>query len=241
MITLATKKDKKELKKHALELIKNGDIEGLRILIYDLKDTNFKVHIKRKVFDFLYAAIEEEYVEIVKYLIESNQIHANNANHLFYYACSANKLETAKYLFNLVKINTHSLNLALVNTCATYYLPKDAKEIDREKRRAQIKFLVESGAQVPTHDNHSIRCIARGNDVYILEYLIQHGADIHTNNNDCLIQAAFASQLETVEYLINLKKDYFINNPSVISFCINSAPALISNYLKEEFSLNATN
>jgi len=95
MIPLTSEQDKEQLRKHALELLKQDKFEGLVILVEVLKETDFELKDKNKA---LFWFSRRGNLEIVKCLVENGANVNAGDDYALYEAASCGHLEVVKYL-----------------------------------------------------------------------------------------------------------------------------------------------
>ena len=65
-----------------------------------------------------------------------------------------------------------------------------------------IKYLVEQGADIRSHNDWTLRDAAHYGHLEVVKYLINQGLDVNLRNTEALRQAAIQGHLEIVKYLV---------------------------------------
>ena len=164
MIPITSKKDKAQLKDHALNLLKKNSFEGLVILVEDLKETDFDSELKDANFKidvknyYLEQAARLGYLETVKYLIDSGaNIHIRN-NETLRWAVYQGHREIVKYLLEQGAYVHASDDYALRWAAENGYLDV-------------VKCAVEHGANVLADNSYALRMANINGHIEVEEYL----------------------------------------------------------------------
>ena len=214
MISLITSRDRKTLKRHALNLLSKKDIEGLYILVDVLKEKNFKIKSKQIYISMLHDSIRKGHLEIVKCLVDlDGNKDSPSLNHLFYSACIEDKLDIAEYFYTFGCINQRTLN-----NC---FLQASSRIARRPiEATATIKYLTPKGVDLSFHNNYALRMAAREGNIELVDHYLSLGVDLHSQEDQALFQAAYTNKLEMVKHILKLGEDKFKNNLPSLELCV---------------------
>jgi Ankyrin repeats (3 copies) len=164
--------------------------------------------------------LENNYIDILDYLIENNFVTDRHFGVMLIHACTLSNTDTISYLlkycddidhfdkycaldaacrrggveivaFLLEKINYTQTNLNGV-LCSTV----------KGNSLNTLKLLIENGADI--HSNNELLCVSmEKNSIDIMEYLLSNGADITTLTDEQIEYSIEKNHVERIELLLN--------------------------------------
>ena len=194
-----------------------------------MQDVEFKPN------ELIHEAIRNDYLDVVKYLIEQ----CTDAHECYYYelcdACENGSLDVVKYLIEQ-GADIHSRDdfaIRWTSICGRLdivkYLVEQGADIhasdDYALRIASesgysdiVKCLVEHGANIHADDDYALRWASDGGYFDIVKYLVEQGANIHASDDVALQWASYKGHLDVVKYLVEHGADIHADNDSAINF-----------------------
>jgi ankyrin repeat protein len=165
---------------------------------------------------FLYAAVEESNIDIIKFLISQKaNIHADKDEVI----CHINgNVEIVKFLVSQkVDVKAH-YNYALTLSASQGWL-----EI--------VEFLVSQGVDIHSRGDILLYNASLSNFFGIVKFLVSHGVNVHGRNDDVLRNACIRGNLEMVKYLVSQGANIHADNDSAIYSAIIGSSLEIVKYL----------
>ena len=190
MIALTSEQDKAQLKEHALELLKNGNFEGLVILVETLKDTDFEINSTNSYFN---CALINGKLDIAK-VIKQKDSNVYPYGDTLTCAIAEGHLECVNYLLSDPN-NVYRLNKCYSST-QVYPLRADSED----RRIAIFNVLVQYGVHI-RHDSNTLLIAASLGHLKTLKYLVKSGLSFFDRGEDYLRAAEKHGHTEIVEYL----------------------------------------
>ena len=223
MITLTSDKDKVQLRKHALKLLKQVKLEGLIILVDTLSYTDFEIKDKFAKQQLLIQAVSKGNLPCVKYLVENGANIREQDYYCLRSAAENNQLEIIKYLVeqgaNVQALDNYSLRW----TAGAGYFDI-------------VKYLVEHGANIHVDRDYAFRIAAYYGHLKIVKYLVEQGANIHASHGFAIREAIINRRTDVVEYLLEQGADI----EDIIQWASDYGQIDVVNYLKEVLQNDST-
>ena len=79
-----------------------------------------------------------------------------------------------------------------------------------------VKFLVEKGVNIHTHDDDALRLASEAGHLEIVKYLVEKGANVNAQNGDVICGAAYEGHLEIVKFLVEKGADIHVDRDWVL-------------------------
>ena len=145
------------------------------------------------IVDLLVKATEDGFLEIVKYVIEHENVRTETKNHIFMIAIDNDQLDIVKYFVDIVDHITINDGLEAASL-------KGNNEI--------VEYLLDDSADVHFNDDSSLRGAVDTGNTSTVKLLVEYGADITVNDYEPVTNAVEKGYFEIVEFLIeNVNND----------------------------------
>ena len=170
--------------------------------------------------DAFYYAVENGYLDVVKYLHKQGADIMAYDNLAVRLAIEKGHLEVVKYLHkNGADIKTMADKISIRNAIRNGHLET-------------VKYLYENGA-ITKYDNDAVICAAENGHLEVVEYLHKQGADIMVYDNLAVKLAAENGYLEVVEYLHKNGADITAQNNAAVRWASEGGHLEVVRYLHE--------
>lgn len=217
--------DRNKISGECLEqIVYSDDLDGIKYLV-ELNLPNVIYYIE----DAIQSAANQDYVDIVKYLMTKVEITDTFVNKCFVKACHGESTKVAKYFIELGVDVTIENNIAirsfavtndldlikcLISRGANHRINNDAPLVNATRYGFldTIKYLVSIGSDIHAQNDMPICVASRCNGIDIVKYLVSLGADTHAYEDAPLRKAAKNGRIEIVEYLISVGANVHAKN-----------------------------
>lgn len=217
MIPAISNKDKIQLKKHALKLLRKKEYEGLVILVRELKYTELKLPKFLDLEKFMITAAKCNHLDIIKFLhAQGVSLDSRSARPLVWASYNGN-VEIVKFIFEQTpEVDKCANNFALGWAAANGHL-----EV--------VKYLVEQGMTIRTHTEDPIKNAAQNGHLEVVSYLYSKLGSQIDDLDDVLVAASSDGQLEIVRFL--LREGVSVKNFKALEEAVSNGYLEIVKYL----------